>query len=40
MCHGDKCNGKTIKYKAERPRHKDAVPYKRTKSKDFREYED
>ena len=42
MCHGDKTKcGKTVRYKADRPRHKDAVPYNRSKSKkDFRDYND
>lgn len=28
MCHGSKTS-KTIRFKTENPRHKDAIPYKR-----------
>jgi hypothetical protein len=40
MCHGSKSNsGKTIKYKSDEMRHKDAIPYSRSKSKkDFQDY--
>lgn len=31
MAHGDYIRtGKTIRFKAENPKHKDAIPYKRT----------
>jgi hypothetical protein len=40
MCHGDKNNGKTVRYKTDNPKHKDAVPYKRLKKKNLREYEE
>jgi hypothetical protein len=42
MCHGSKIHsGKTIRKKVSEPRHKDAIPYNRTKSKkDFHNYED
>lgn len=37
MCHGDKYKGKTVRYKADKPKHADAIPYKRSKNKkDFR----
>ena len=41
MCHGSKCpTGKTIRYKATDPKHKDAIPYHRPKhKKDYRDYE-
>lgn len=35
MCHGAIKGSKTIRYKVENPRHKNAIPYKRrTKYKD------
>ena len=44
MCHKSKIrSGKTIRYKAEKaetPKHANAIPYKRSKYKDYRDYED
>lgn len=31
--HGQIKSGKTIRYKTDSPRHADAIPYKRTKSR-------
>lgn len=41
MCHGSKVkNGKTIGYKASKPKHANAQPYSRSKYKqDFLNYE-
>ncbi len=42
MCHGKYgFNGKTIRFKSENPKHKDAVPYRRTvkhKASTYEEY--
>lgn len=32
--------GKTIRFKSENAKHKDAKPYKRDKNKNFRNYEE
>lgn len=42
MCHGNKYKtGKTVKYKTEESRHKNAIPYNRSKSKqNFQDCED
>ena len=42
MCHGDKYgSGKTVRYKVENGKHKDAKPYVRSKAKkNFRDYEE
>lgn len=41
MCHGDKNkNGKTVRYKAGKSKHANAIPYNRSKyKKDFQDYE-
>lgn len=37
----DKFHGKTVKFKTENPRHKDAIPYKKEKHKiNYRDYKD
>lgn len=33
MCHNKYRSGKAIRYKAEEPRHKNAIPYDRAKQK-------
>lgn len=35
MCHGKYNSSKTIRFKTEKPRHKDAMPYKRPRKQDL-----
>ena len=37
MCHGKIKSSKTIRFKTEHPRHKDAIPYKRDKKRNYSE---
>lgn len=40
MCHGKYKTSKTVRFKTEKPKHKNAIPYNRTKSKkNFDDYD-